>query len=401
MVLSKKRALYALVESTYGEDPSSGGDGSTFLYIPTLELGMLEDGKAPFDTQYYTARPWPTAPIAGRDGWSFTCTIPVIGMASTPANTFEASSIAADWFDTILLHIFGTLESCETRTLNTGGNTTTLETDVDPSWVVQDMVLSPRSTAPTSVVEWSVITSTSGTTHSIHPTRQTAPNASSAAYGTKMYRYNESGFGGAALSFCYEMGDGDIYLLSGGRCTSATINIVPNDIAKMSLTFSGDSATQDSGNKTALPTPAAPTYPCKGMLSAFHLNDTRYATSEIEIDLGIQSAEVASTQGEEGRGEFENLGMVPTVRVHPQRTDAIRELKRTSGDTGSLMVQIGGGNGGGSGWDTCCLFMPAATVMEVSEEDENGRQRQSVLCRVADEITTYSASSVPVQFARG
>src|SRR3990167_1491320 len=96
---TKKRAVWVNTESTYGTDADANADGAEYTWIPAFTISDLKDGKEPLETNYATGRPWKTAPIAGPDGWEFTITTPVIGMASVAADTAAASTVSDDWLD--------------------------------------------------------------------------------------------------------------------------------------------------------------------------------------------------------------------------------------------------------------------------------------------------------------
>lgn len=395
MTLTRRKNIYVMAESSFATDPDS--DGSDYLEIPAMEISDLSDGLEILDTDYMTKRPYPTAPIPGRDGFEFSITVPMIGLPFYGADGGGAPA-TTDWFDTLLEHVWGTRRNLEGEG-GTGGSTSSVTLDSD-AFSLQDLL--PLYQGDFARTEWVVTTSDAGSgTYSIAPTIDGTPSGSIIAYGSKNYRLNPEDSGTLAFAYC---ADDVLYTLLGCRCTSATMSAGQvGAIWTMNLTFQGDSMTVGD-TKASLPASATiidPT-PCKALLSPVHFNDTELSSiSSIEIDLGIQAGEISSTAGTQGRSGMELRGAEPTVTVTPLFSSTNQNYKR-NGTTGRLMVQMGAGIlTGGNLLNTCALHAEEAIATEVTMQDDNGKQRQSIQFRITDKVRVAAGvDSVFMQFSR-
>lgn len=401
MARDRRRALFVNVESAYGTDPSA--NGSTYLWVPSWKdsLSKLIDKKAPIPTDYYTGRNHRTPPIPGPDGWEFSVSVPLIGLAAA-AGDGATPNATNDWLDLFLLHITGTavvLRAGEGVNAGSGANTLVNDTsnlslnDLVPVYEAGLAGLSP----PRS--QWAWVTGVgSAPTYNIAPAWAVNPTTAAIQHGARLYRPNNTG--GATLSFVY-VEDEHTYTLLGGRVTKAVIRGVAGQPALLEMTIRGDSKTLDAG-KSSLPAigTGPSNSPLMFMANRFTLNDVAYSVPGVEIDLMIRAAELRSGDGANGRSGDEIIDTIPMITVEPERTDTIQNLKRNATLAARLMAQLGAGVGTGGPPPTLinsmCFGAQAATVMDAPVQDENGRLRNGLKIEVNDP----GATGVAWQIAR-
>lgn len=372
MPKTRSRMLHVMAEATYGVDPSA--TGSAYLHVPAMSVGDLQDGKAILETNYNNGENWPTAGVAGPDGWSFDFEVPLIGMATAAGNGTNASTVTADWLDTLKLHLMGSLRTIAGLTLT--ATTVSTLTGASNPWIAQDIVAVFLSTVPTNAPRSQIaLVTNAASPYSIAPSMVQSPGAS-VAYGSKMYRATSDG--GASLAFVYTEDD-LMYLCLGGRITGYVESADSRGIWKAKVTVSGDSKTlTNTGVKTSLPAAAAPaTTPLICTLSPVFFNGSALETKSISIDYGVNAAPYLVTGAANGRGDFLNIALAPKVSVEPLRTDANLLLKR-NGTTGRLMIQQGAGIFAASSLNLGAFHAESVQAQEVNYSDDAGRARQKI-----------------------
>lgn len=384
MARTRKSALFVATESTYGTDPSASGAG--YAYVPALgQIGALKDGLQLLETKYHTGRNFPTAPVAGADGWSFDVEVPMNGFATAAGDS--GSVPANDWFDILLTHVFGSQTTVIGRGVGVGSTTTSFVLDLD-TYNVQHVMPVYEASVPTGAArtQWALITVDAGTgTYTVAPTQTQAPTTAATAYGTNAYQFDDDG--GSSLAFVYRQDDVD-YTLLGARCTGGTITAELGQIIRLKLSFAGDTKTQEA--KGSLPVIVAYSRTLRTLLSPVWFNNTQYATRKIEVDLGITAAVQESTQAVNGRANYELIYAAPKVMIEPLFTNAIQNLKRNQ-TQGRLLVQFGAGVLASGALNTMAFHAEQAVVIEADPVDENGRVRNAVTLQVTD----------PVEFTSG
>lgn len=397
MAESKKKALYLGTESTFGTAPA----GATFLQVFAKGGGLsfLTDGKDALETEYFTGRNFPTAPIAGPDGGSFDFEIPLTGLATAAGDNVNASTITDDYQDRIWTHVFGQQVTTIGEGAAPGSTTSSLVLDAD-SYNIGDVVPVFEANLPSAGAvrsQWAYLTTDSGAgTYTVSPLMAAAPTAAAFTYGQK--RYLPTDEGGSTLAFHY-VEDELAYTLTGCRIKSATIMVPARKICTAKFTVEYDAvATGALGGVPAIAAAPAVT-PLRGILSPFYFNGVQYATPMVTIDLGLQTAIGEATEGVNGRGDHVNVAMVPKVSVQPLRTDAIRELKRQV-TPGRMVVQIGAGIFAGGIFNGMCFAMESAVALKADSTDDKGRIRNAVDFRVNDTVTLGATSARPVQLNR-
>lgn len=413
MARHKKRALWVDTETTYGDDPSS--DGSGYLWIPARNLGDLSDTKTQLETAYQTGRNWMTAPIAGQDGWSLEFSTPVLGMVSAAGDGENASSVADDWYDTLLLHVFGsqTTTAGEGVAVSSASTSSTLDTDTD-AYNAQHMVAVYDSTiAPNGAnrTQWALVTdngSSSGsgteTQYAISPAYVSEPTTSAVAYGAKIYRADDDG--GSTLSFLMTEDD-EAYLLSGGRCTSCSITFTAGEMVEASWSFSGTSKSNfspsDGADKPRSNCPRAGVAPGATPVvflgSAFFFNGTRYAVEGGSVDLGITANVQLSSEEDDGRSGYPSISIAPTMTVRPLRDEALQTLKRNA-TAGRAFVQLGAGILASDVLNTSAFHFENAVITTANTTNSNGEIRQEVQISAYDGGRFGADEGHPVQYSR-
>lgn len=412
MARHKKRALWVDAETTYGEDPSPTGSG--YLWVPARNLGDLVDNKTQLETAYQTGRNWMTAPIAGQDGWSLEFSTPVLGMVSAAGDGEAASSVADDWYDTLLFHVFGSkaTTSGETVAVSSASTSSTLDTDTDVfdaqhMVAVYDSTISPNGANRT---QWALVTddgasSGSGTEtqYAITPAYVSEPTTSAVAYGAKIYRADDDG--GSTLSFLMTEDD-EAYLLSGGRCTSCSITFTAGEMVEASWSFSGTSKTNFTPSASDLPRANCPragvepgATPVVFLGSAFFFNGTRYAVEGGSVDMGITANVQLSSEQDDGRSGYPSISVAPTMTVRPLRDEALQTLKR-SATAGRAFLQLGAGILSGNVLNTSAFHFENAVITTANTTDSNGEIRQEVQITAFDGGRFGADEGYPVQYTR-
>lgn len=391
---TRKRTLYVATESTYGADPDT--DGSDYSQVPAITIGDLKDGKEQLATDYFTGRAHGrTAPVTGRDGWSFDVTVPLIGLSAAAGD--GGAPPANDWLDIFLTHIFGTQYQITGEGISAAGSTTTLTLDTDQATLtLQSPIAIGLASVPSGAprLQMGVITVDSVLDRTYTPA-STGVTDSAIVFGSNTYRPDDDG--GASLAFVYRM-DGLAYTLLGGRCTAASIKMEsPGKIVTMSMSFAGDTKTYadlvSAGQKQTLDMAVAmATTPIKGLLSPMCFGTTYYTISSFDFDFGIAATEIGSTAAVNGRAGYESVSMAPTLKCTPLYTDALLNLKRDI-TAGRLLLQLGAGlSNHPTVQNAIGIFAEQAVATVADHTDDNGVVRQGMEFKLCDAVN-FDAST--------
>ena len=385
MARTRRTALFLASEAgSYSTDPSANGSG--YVYVPVIgQMSLLKDGLRLLETNYHTGRNFPTPPVAGPDGWSFDCTVPLNGLSTAAGD--GVTPVANDWLDILLTHIFGSQTVVDGEGFNAGSNSTLWVLDTSP-YALQHLIPAFEAGIPSAAprTQWGLATADAGSgNYTVAPTQSGNPTTAAIAYGTKAYQFDDDG--GNSLAFVYRQDDVD-YTCLGGRCTGATIMAAVGELVVLKLSFAGDTKTQEA--KGSLPAITANTRTLRSLLSPAWFNNTQYPTSKIEIDLGITAVVRESTQAANGRANYELVYAAPKVMIEPIYADAITTLKRAQ-TAGRLLVQLGGGLLSGGVLNAMAFHAEQAVAMEADATDASGIIRQGVTFQVTD----------PVEFSAG
>lgn len=407
-VLTRKRALYVAVESTYGTDPDS--DGSSYLYVPCLELSDIKDEKAQLETRYYTGRAWQTAPIAGADGASFDFTVPLIGLIVAAGD--GGTPNYAGWIEDLLSTMFNR------ATINGEGvapasSTTSLVLDTDVSGIgSQSLVPVHESGLPTTGerTQWCYIaTDNASATYTIsNLDGSEAVTSAAVAYGTRTYSLDETTPANSSMSFCYleDMDQSLEYTLSGCKITAMSLSAEVGQIAKLKFSVAADSKTLTTKSNQSLPTGddiGPGVTPIKALLSGVWVDNVAYDVRSVAIDFGVQVATIEATAATNGRASMVQTTMEPTVSIEALRSDDFDELKRNA-TVSRLIMQFGAGVhvvGPPSVLNTVAISMGGVVATTADWSDDKGVSRNAVSFKVIDR-GNYSGSALTryLQIAR-
>lgn len=395
---SRKHAVWIAPEVTYATDPDS--DGSDYLYVPALEVGLLQDGMTQLPTNYATGRNYPTAPLPGADGWTLEITVPMIGLSAASAASATPSA-TEDWFGTIIKHILGTVAQVTGRAVSSMASTTAITFAAD-SYNIQSPLCLYESGLPAAGnrvrSQWSMVTvDPANNSYTIAPALTTQATSAAVAYGHILYRYTDTSPANLALVL---QQDSTVYSLLGGRVIAASIQAPAREQVTLKLTISGDSKTVDAG-KSSLPLATPSITGITAMNSPLWLGGTKYACKSINVDLGIQAVVDDSTEGPNGRAGYEQLAIAPKVTIEPAFTAALQDLKRAATTGNPLMIQFGRGALASSVINSCMLHLGEAIANEAQPSDDGGRLRLN-MALMANDKGLFSGTTLAqfVQFAR-
>jgi hypothetical protein len=376
----RKRQIHIMAESTYATDPDS--DGSSYLYVPAEGITYEEQTEI-IETAYSTSRNFPTEAEVGAQGHSVTFSVPLIGLASAAGNGTDASTVTADWLDTLLLHVFGSSSTTEGESVT--GSTTSSLTTADSNWAtVQNLVPVHIASVPTGAerTQWSQIQSSAAGATTLAPTLQQSPGNGAVAYGVRQYRADDDG--GASIALVLT-DDTLVYTFLGGRVTSLRITGEHKRRAMAQVTIQFDRRSLDAG-KSSLPSAALmTTTPVKAFRSPVFFGNDRYATRMVEIDFGLSAAEVQDTESTNGRGGYELVSIAPTVTIEPLRSNTYDALKQNL-TRNPLLVQLGGGVVSGGVLNSLALHLARCEVREVAYTAQDGITRNRLVFTAVDRI---------------
>lgn len=387
MSKTRRRVLYVATEATYGVDPNA--DGSSYTPIPTYEIGDLADEKTPLPTGYFTGRTYPTAPIPGPDGWSFTFSTPLIGLSTAQGDGDDPSGLADDWLDLLLTSVFGAYGTLEGEAVvSSGANALELQTDIAG---VNQVVPVYESGVPTTGArtQWVHLTSDAGDgNYGTSPDWAQAPSSSAIAYGTKVYNASDASNGGT-LSFTYVRDDAT-FTLTGGKVTGLRFMAEAGQQARIEWTVRGDGRV--TTGKGSLPGAvfAPANTPIKSVINPVYFGGTNLGhVGTIEADLGVQAAQLPSVDGTaNGRGADYTVSFAPTVTVNPLISTAAFDYMRNA-TQGRLLVQLGRGVLASSKLNTVVLAFGESVATQVAPQDQDGVLRNTIQFQVTDDNTRF------------
>jgi len=376
----RKRQIHFMAESTFATDPDS--DGSSYLYCPAEGITYEEQTEI-IETAYSTGRNFPTEGEVGAQGHTVSFSVPLIGLSTAAGNGVNASTVTADWLDTLLLSIFGSQSTTEGESVT--GSTTSSLTTADSNWAtVQNLVPVHIASIPATAerTQWSQIQSSATGTTNLAPTLQASPGNGAVAYGAKQYRVDDDG--GSTLALVLT-DDALVYTFLGGRVTSFRITLEHKRRAMAQVTIQFDRRSLDA-SKTQLPSAALmTTTPVKAFRSPVFFGNDRYATRMVEIDFGLSAAEVQDTESTNGRGGYELVSIAPTVTIEPLRSNTYDALKQGL-TRNPLLVQMGAGVVSGGVLNSLALHLARVEAREVSYTAQDGITRNRLVFTAVDRI---------------
>lgn len=383
-LLSRRRALFAVPESTFGTHPDT--TGATSKYIPCTSLGQLSDNLELLDTNFQTGRGYPTAPEPGADGWQLEFSTFLYGMSDYAETSAAASATADDWLDMLLDHILGTHASTTGVGLTSGTiGAGTIVADTS-GFALQQLILVTHTSA--SRGQWHQVSAVgSAPTYSVVPNVFATVGSTWEAPGTKVWQPNLGLT--TSLAFLYKQ-DSVWYSLTGGKITAAKISGDTNKLATLQITVRGVSKAVVSA-PASIPAALAPTYsPLHVQACAAHFGTTLIDTAGIEIDLGLDASEIMQSDSLHGRSGDETLGIAPKVTLKPLFSSTFQDLRRNQ-TKAPLIVGLGKGTVVSTHAFGMGLLLNEVTAVESNPADEGNRLRDSLVFQASD----------PVEFSAG
>ena len=393
---TRKNALYLKQETAYGsEDTSSTSDGSGFAAVKCLSLDLLTDQKQMIETSFATGRNRKTAAETGPDGAQITCTIPLQGLVTHAGDGTAASSVSNDWLDLLMINFLGAANTTTGDGLTASATASSLATDAG-TFSAQDVAAVQGASFDAGKVNWRRLGGSDP--YTLDRNLNATPDGTEIAYGAKSYRGGIAA--GATLSACYDL-DGTVYLLLGGRVTSASLELPAGELAKVSFTIDFDSKADATATKTALPTiDAFAGTPIKGVLGSFAWGSTEYAAKSISVDFGVTAQPLSTVTTANGRSDIEVISVYPTVTIEPAFATTYEQDFR-AGTERVLSVSMGGGVVSGGIMNSCNMHIEAARLSSVSVSDDGGRLRNSLAFECVDGgIFSGSVIAEYFQFSR-
>lgn len=379
---SKKRALYIAAESAFSTDPDQ--DGSDYTAVFTQDLSFVDPGNEPLETNYYNGRNTTTAGERGNDSAAITFSTPAIGLAAAAGDGTAASSNSDDWFDLLMNNAFGANVSTTGEGVQDSATTSASVLDLDTdAFNDQDVIAIQDSTYNSGYAE---IRRLGGDPdpYSLHRNFGGTPPDAAVAYGAKHWRGPVDGGGGSYLSASVVLDD-LTYLLTGGRMNSLGFSMTAGQLAQFTYGMQFNDRLEDATNKTSLA--AISTFsgsPIKGQLGTVAWGATEYAVGSVSIDFGLQTSEIQSVAGAQGRSNIHVMSAHPTVTITPLYA-TVWDTDFTAGTNRTLEVKIGSGSVSGGVMNCLSFFAEAAEVMAPpAGQDDNNHPRQSVQFAVRD-----------------
>lgn len=370
-------ALWIAAESTYGTDPDT--DGSDYLPVRTLNLGVVTDALAVIPTDYAIGKNHPTPNERGTDGATLTFEVPAHGYAAAGGNGVTPTT---DFLDLLLNNFLGTAAAIAGATAAAGTAADKLATATD-LYNAQNLAAVWDSLAST-VLQWRTLRAQSGSgPYEYTLDRNFSPAAAqttSTAYGSR--QWYDGAAAGASLSAVVQHDD-LYFLLGGGRVTSAKLVGPAKEMARWQFAVSFDSnVTTTLVTKTSLPaiptwTPAA----IKVGYSPVIYGGTVIHTKSVEVDFGVATVESLSTAAANGRSDIEVVRVWPTVTINPLFTEDFRDAFRNA-EVATLGVQLGGGVLASGVLNSNYLWIEQVSVdTPVNPADDGGQMRGSAVLR--------------------
>lgn len=402
MARTRRKALWIGPETGYDAGPSGG---STMLYLPALSIGQVKDTQAILPTDYFTNRNWPTAPEVGAESWALDFELPLSGLAT---NAGVGAPIADDGYDVLFSHAFGLQTNVTGLNIaSTTANTVTWDASASSMNDLFPIFDASITVTGGNRTQWQFFT-TSGNNHV--PSFVTNPTATAIGYSHKNYRFDDDG--GTSAVLVLRQDDID-YALTGGRVTAMSITAEVGQIARLKVSMAGTTKLEQGNGGGANLTPATPIYSgmptpvqftrfLKTLLSPVWFDGTRYATRKIEVDFGITSAPLESTEAAQGRAGFEFIGAKPTIMIEPLYADSFNTIKSTP-TRGRMLLQFGAGLVSGGMLNSCAIHCDEAQLIEADPSDDQGRVRQALKFQVSDPVInsgTATYGAVPIQMSR-
>lgn len=380
---TEEKVLYKMPEEAYSTDPDA--DGSSYRWVPAEEISFPKTNQVPVRTMYMTGRGYPTPSLPGPDGGEFAYKMPLFGHTVSGGAT-ESPPVTLNLLEEMFQHILGgvrtqvgaALASVDADELGITANAYNVQ-DVVPVFQAGVPADSPRT-------QWAHIVSETGGTpnlYGLEPDFEETPTTAAVVRAARAFQFNFAG-GGPTDAYYYVDDDGAFTYL-GCRAVSATIEEDPQLRAMLTVTVQYDRRV--AGVKASIPDPgSAPPVPAIiGAGAPVYFNGTLVETKSIRFDFGVNATPIASRTGANGRAGHDVVSVRPKLTLDPLGDDDYKVLMGEA-TNGPMLLQFGAGVLDGTVLNSVCFFFPAAQIHEISDADDSGRKRASIVIEMVDEV---------------
>ena len=382
--------------SNFSVDPSA--DGSGYTAVPAENIFDIPNSTELLPTNYGTDGLLETEAETGPQGGELTFTVPHIGY-NTAGNNGQAPD-STDWLDILLNAWWGsviTLNGADVSSIPDSTGLTLASDLLNIQHLVPVYEAGVPAAAPNHRTQWALVSVDQGAgDYDIVPAWESNPTGSSVMFATRCYRFVRAGGNSFAMVcrkgtrlyefFGCQISGWQTVVGSGGRI----LHNITVRFDRQNENFSGKNAGLPA--MIAAPTPTTLT----ALASPIWFNGTKYDAPNISINWGIETAELPSTGGAHGRAGYEIVRMVPSITFNPIGSDAVLNLK---GTTGRCLIQFGGGvyNVTDDRLNTSAAHFEHMQCMDVSEEDSEGIVR-NVITLESKRKVNFSGSTAAEQF---
>lgn len=302
----------------------------------------------------------------------------------TSVSTATNPPATKTWIDYLLEAVLGTAISHNAGVVGSSPSTTTLPSTT--SLVVGELVALLGASTNGGRVQWARVGSPASTPYPISPTLQVVSGVGDTLYASRTYRpqvgTNANSLIGYTLSVVTDI-DGTQYVMPGARPSKLSLKAQAGMPVLWDVELMGDSRVQQAFASL----PAAPTTDPEPMilrLCSVNLGGTLIDCASIEIDFGIQIAEVKGGQGMNGRSGWRVVTTKPRIKIDPLNLTSY-ETTFAAGTLQELLVQFGDGALTGGHVNSMAFHAEQAQIIEVpNEANDSGIIRKSLVLAPVD-----------------
>jgi hypothetical protein len=385
--------LFVAPESTFATDPDA--DGSDYLFVPQMDAQFPSDTQRLEDPNYSYNVDVPSSLVPVQAGAELQLTVPAVGYAAASGD--GAAAPTQDWLDKLLANAFGSVTSLGGEGVGTGSTTSNAILDTPLASLVAGHLLpvnfadAGHAAAYLNRMHWRFVNSVGGApTYGVAPVWPEAPANGDVVYGSAQHIFNGAGSSLSAFARIGAPGSTVGHLLVGGRWTSLKLSQNAGEMARFSgsLRFNGLTV---GGSKASLPTIARMAVPpALGVRASVVFNGTTLACSSAEVDFGLVTEDVKSTEAANGRQAISAMRAWPKITISPLQDTATWHAALQAGTEGSLIVQFGAGTLGSGRVNTLAFGAQFAQVEKLGYQRDGQTLRHQVTLRVTNSIGTSS-----------
>lgn len=378
--VTKSQRAFIKVESTYGTEAGSS-DGSDFTILRLTAPAGVTDEKQRLETNEHTGFITPTRFVAGPDGGSIA--LEGLVYAADAAASGSGSSVGTrDAFHLLMESFAGTATEREGEDLSGLGSAAipaiTVTGDTDMLFCFDD--------DSTGLCHWArsfeedVVNN-----YRIVPSLPSSPQSADTTVAHREFAQDDVSGTQGTNSFSMVIENQDVdgtlrYLYTGCRVSAFSITAEVGQLIRWSATVMYNEALEDTATKSALPSQSGSCdfRPIVQLNSPVYFDSTEVAgVGAVTIDFNLDAQPVQDMNTATGRQDYMVYSNGPTVTVNPLLKDLWRDEFRSQ-VTGSLMVQLGGGEDVSSQRATACMSLTNAQVSAYAESDDSNKRRNDL-----------------------